>query len=162
MTSLNRVFLAGNLTRDPEVRYLPSGDPVADLRMAINRRYRTKQGEDREETVFVAVAAFARQAETCGQYLRKGSPILVEGRLRLEQWERDGQKQSRLSVVAERVHFLGPPRGGSGPQEYGDAPSGARREPPRPARETTPPRDEGPARDAAPADDLEDEDNIPF
>lgn len=156
MTSINRVFLAGNLTRDPEVRYLPSGDPVADLRLAVNRRYRTKQGEDREETVFVSVSAFGRQAETSGQYLRKGSPVLVEGRLRFDTWEKDGQKQSRLDVVAERVHFLGSPRGGSGGSEYGDAPSGPRREPARPEPRPA----EAPERPAG--DDLEDEDNIPF
>ncbi len=120
MASLNKVFLIGNLTRDPEVRYLPSGTAVADLRLAVNRKYKTQQGEDKEETCFVGVSAWGRQAETCGQYLSKGSPVLVEGRLRYEEWEKDGQKNNRLTVTAERVQFMGSPRRDAAP---GDAPS---------------------------------------
>lgn len=114
MASLNKVLLIGNLTRDPEVRYLPSGAAVADLRLAVSRKYKTNSGEMKEETCFVNVSAWGRTAETCGQYLSKGSPLLVEGRLKLDEWEKDGQKQSRLSVVAERVQFLSKgPGGGS-------------------------------------------------
>jgi single-strand DNA-binding protein len=145
MSSLNKVFLIGNLTRDPEVRYLPSGAAVADLRLAVNRKYKTQQGEDKEETCFVNVSAWGRQAETCGQYLTKGSPVLVEGRLRYEEWEKDGQKNSRISVTAERVQFMGSARSGGG----GGAPapeSQERREPP-----------------PAPAhDDAGDDDDLPF
>ncbi len=112
MASLNKVMLIGNLTRDPEVRYLPSGAAVADLRLAVSRKYKASSGEMKEETCFVNVSAWGRTAETCGQYLSKGSPLLVEGRLKLDEWEKDGQKQSRLSVVAERAQFL--PKGGSG------------------------------------------------
>ncbi len=119
MASLNKILLMGNLTRDPEVRYIPSGAAVADMRMAVNRRYKTQQGEDREETCFVNVSAWGRTAETCGQYLSKGSQVLVEGRLRYDEWEKEGQKQSRLSVVAERVQFLDSPRRA----QYGDAPN---------------------------------------
>lgn len=119
MASLNKVFLIGNLTRDPEVRYLPSGTAVSDLRMATTRKYRTQGGEDREETCFVTCTAFGRQAETCGEYLRKGSPLFVEGRLKYDEWEKDGQKHSRHVVVAERVQFLGAPKRG----EVGDAPA---------------------------------------
>lgn len=132
MASLNKVFLIGNLTRDPEVRYIPSGAAVADLRLAVNRKYKTQQGEDKEETCFVGVAAWGRQAETCGQYLSKGSPVLIEGRLRYEEWEKDGQKNNRLSVTAERVQFMGSPRrdavAGDAPEaserRSGDAPAG--------------------------------------
>lgn len=124
MASLNKVFLIGNLTRDPEVRYLPSGAAVADLRLASNRRYKTQQGDDKEETVYVNVSAWGRQAETCGQYLSKGSPVLVEGRLRYEEWEKDGQRNSRISITAERVQFMGSPKSST---EYGDSPA------PRPA-----------------------------
>jgi len=121
VVSLNRVFLAGNLTRDPEVRYTPSGTAVADLSLAVNRTY-TSGGERREETCFVNVVVWGRQAETCGQYLAKGSPVLVEGRLQLDQWQTDqGEKRSQLRVVAVRVQFLGRPRradfGGAPPEE---------------------------------------------
>jgi single-strand DNA-binding protein len=114
MADLNSVFLIGNLTRDPEVRYAPSGDAVADIQMAVNRKFRTKDGQDREEACFVGVVVWGRQAETCGQYLRKGSLVFVEGRLQYEQWEKDGQKNSRLRVRANRVQFLGSPRAGGG------------------------------------------------
>jgi single-strand DNA-binding protein len=113
MVSLNRVLLAGNLTRDPEVRYTPSGRAVSDLGMAINRRFRTSDGQDKEDTCFVDIVVWGRQAETCGEYLGKGSPALVEGRLQFDQWEKDGQKNSKLKVVADRVQFLGSPRSSS-------------------------------------------------
>ncbi len=145
MASMNKVFLIGNLTRDPEVRYLPSGAAVADLRLAVNRKYKTQQGEDKEETCFVAVSAWGRQAETCGQYLSKGSPILVEGRLRYEEWEKDGQKNNRLTVTAERVQFMGSPRRGA---VSGDAPDTGEH---RPASE---PAGGGSAPDSGDDDDL--------
>ena len=110
MVSLNRVLLGGNLTRDPEVRYTPSGKAVADLGLAVNRKYRTSDGQDREDTCFVDLVVWGRQAETCSEYLGKGSPVLVEGRLQFDQWEKDGQKNSKLKVVADRVQFLGSPR----------------------------------------------------
>lgn len=101
----------GNLTRDPEVRYTPKGTAVTDLAMAINTVYRTQEGDEKEEVTYVDVVTWGRQAETCGQYLTKGAPVLVEGRLQLDQWEdKDGQKKSRLRVRAERVQFLGRPR----------------------------------------------------
>ncbi len=148
MASLNKVFIIGNLTRDPEVRYLPSGAAVADIRLAANRRFKTQQGEDKEETCYVNVSAWGRQAETCGQYLSKGSPVLVEGRLRYEEWEKDGQKNSRISITAERVQFMGSPRSGS---EYGDSPaSGGDRAPS--------PNNQGGAPEGGAADD----DDLPF
>jgi single-strand DNA-binding protein len=149
MASLNRVFLIGNLTKDPEVRYLPSGKAVGDLRMAISRRYKTASGEDREETCYVSVVVWGRQAETCGQYLGKGSSLFVEGRLHYEEWEKDGQKNNRLRVVADRVQFMGAPKRA----EYSD---GAE---PAPVRAVA--REEGPA-DPLPAADGGDDDNLPF
>lgn len=106
MANLNRVFLIGNLTRDPEVRYIPSGKAVADLQMAINRRYKTATGEDREDTCFVGVVVWGRQAETSAEYLKKGSTVLIEGSLRYEQWETNGEKRNRIRVHADRVQFL--------------------------------------------------------
>ena len=106
MANLNRVFLIGNLTRDPEIRYIPSGKAVADLNIAINRKYRTTAGETKEETCYIGVVAWERQAETAGEYLKKGSAIMVEGSLRYEQWETNGEKKSRLRVNADRIQFL--------------------------------------------------------
>ena len=108
MASLNKVFLIGNLTRPPELRYTPSGTAVADVRLAVNRNYTTQGGEKREETCFLTVVVWSKQAEACGEYLDKGSPILVEGRLQTREWEgKDGQKRTVIEVVAERVQFLG-------------------------------------------------------
>ena len=108
MASLNKVFLIGNLTRPPELRYTPSGTAVADLRLAVNRNYTTQGGEKREETCFLTCVVWGKQAESCGEYLDKGSPIMVEGRLQTRDWEtKDGQKRSVVEVVAERVQFMG-------------------------------------------------------
>jgi len=107
MANLNRVFLIGNLTRDPELRYIPSGTAVATLGLATNRVYTTQDGERKEEVCFVDIVAWSKTAENCANYLSKGSPIFVEGRLQYDSWETDdGQKRSRLRVVADRVQFL--------------------------------------------------------
>jgi len=108
MNGLNRVLLIGNLTRDPVARATPGGMSVCELGLAVNRRYRTASGEDREEACFVDIDVFGKQAEQCGRYLRKGALVFVEGRLRLDQWEDRTTKQnrSRLKVTAERVQFL--------------------------------------------------------
>jgi single-strand DNA-binding protein len=105
---LNRVFLIGRLTRDPEIRYTPNGAAVANLRLAVNERRPSRTGQaPQDETLFVDVVVWGRSAEVVQQYLRKGRRILIEGRLRLETWEgRDGQRRSRYSVVASRVQFL--------------------------------------------------------
>ncbi|PYN05396.1 MAG: single-stranded DNA-binding protein [Candidatus Rokuibacteriota bacterium] len=108
MASLNKVFLIGNLTKQPELRYTPSGTAVADLRLAVNRNYTTQGGEKREEVCFLTVVVWGKQAESCGEYLDKGSPILVEGRLQTREWEaKDGGKRTVIEVVAERVQFMG-------------------------------------------------------
>ncbi len=109
MASFNKVILMGNLTRDPEMRYTPSGSPVASFGLAVNRRYR--QGdEQKEEVCFVDVSTFGRQAELAGEYLSKGRMVLIEGRLQYRTWEdQSGQRRNKLDVVAERVNFM--PRG---------------------------------------------------
>lgn len=113
--SLNRVFLIGNLTRDPELRYIPSGQAVATFTVAVNRAYTANTGEKKEDTSFIRVVVWARRAEVCNEYLRKGSPVFVEGRLQSRSWEaQDGSKRSSIEVVANNVQFLGRGTGGRG------------------------------------------------
>ena len=109
MANLNRVLLIGNLTRDPEVRYTPKGTAVAEIGLAVNRIYSGEDGEKKEETTFVDVTLWARQAEVAGQYLKKGRPVFIEGRLQLDTWDdkQTGQKRSRLRVVSENLQLLG-------------------------------------------------------
>ncbi len=109
MASFNKVILVGNLTRDPELRYTPKGMAIAKIGLAVNRVWRNEAGESKEEVTFVDVDAFGRQAETLAQYMKKGSPLLVEGRLKLDQWDdkQTGQKRSKLGVVVEGFQFLG-------------------------------------------------------
>ncbi|MFH1417453.1 MAG: single-stranded DNA-binding protein [Planctomycetota bacterium] len=152
MANFNKVILAGNLTRDPQLSYLPSGLPVCEFGMAINRKWKDKQtGEMREETCFVDCSAFGRQAETLNQYMGKGRPLLLEGRLKFHQWEsKEGQKRSKLSVVADTFQFLGGPPGGGG---GGGAPRSQSSTAGAPAREDSRP----------PIDDVsQDGDDIPF
>lgn len=111
MGSMNRVFLMGNLTRAPELRKTPSGIAVSDLGLAVNEKYRNKAGDLIDSVCFADIVVWGRQAETCGQYLGKGSPIIVEGRLQLDQWKTNsGENRSRLRIRAERVQFLSSPR----------------------------------------------------
>jgi single-strand DNA-binding protein len=125
--SLNKVILVGNLTRDPELKHLPKGTAVARLCLAINRRWRTEAGERRDETTFVDVETFGRTAENCAQYVAKGSAVLVEGRLKLEQWDdkATGQRRARLAVVGETVQFLSRREGekAAAPATDADAPA---------------------------------------
>ena len=112
MASLNKVFIMGNLTRDPELRYVPSGTAVATFTVAVNRVYTSQAGEKKEEVSFIKVVVWGRRAEVCGEYLSKGSPAFVEGRLQSRSWEtQDGQKRNTIEVIADNVQFL---RGGSG------------------------------------------------
>jgi len=162
MASYNKVLLMGNLTRDPEVKYTPKGTALANLGLAVNRRWTTETGEQKEEVTFVDVEVWGRQAETAGQYLAKGRPVFVEGRLKLDSWEdkESGQKRNKLKVVAERVQFLGAPSGG-GRGEFKDESPGDQA-PARPAarsgRPAAPPARDAGESDAPPAED----DNIPF
>ena len=108
MANLNKILLIGNLTKDPELRYTPQGTAVSNLRLAVNRKFKTKNQETKEEVCFVTVVVWDKQAETCNQYLHKGSPIFVEGRLQSRSWEdSSGQKRNTIEVRAERVQFLG-------------------------------------------------------
>lgn len=106
MASLNKVFLIGNLTRDPELRYTPNGTAVVSFGIAVNRVFRDSSGEKKEETCFVRVVTFGKQAESCNQYLTKGRLVFVEGRLQNRSWESDGHKHNTLDVIADRVQFL--------------------------------------------------------
>ena len=107
MPNLNKVMLMGNLTRDPELRYLPSNMAVVGLGLAVNRRWRNQQGEQQEETTFIDCEAFGKQAEVINQYLKKGRPVYLEGRLKLDQWQdRDGNNRSKLKVIVESFQFI--------------------------------------------------------
>jgi single-strand DNA-binding protein len=121
MASFNKVILLGNLTRDPEVRYTPKGSAVCDLGLAVNRQYTLDNGEKREEVTYVDVVLWARLAEIAGEYLKKGRPVFIEGRLQLDTWDdkQSGQKRSKLRVVGETMQLLGsrPTGGGAGSVE---------------------------------------------
>jgi len=151
MASFNKVILLGNLTRDPEVRYTPKGSAVADLGIAVNRQYTLENGEKREEVTFVDVTFWGRTAEVAGEYLKKGRPVFIEGRLQLDTWDdkQSGQKRSKLKVIGETMQMLGSPRSG-GAANGGD-------ESDRAARVGKP---SAPPKSAAPAE--ADEDEIPF
>src|SRR5213594_3249103 len=116
MANLNKVLLLGNVTRDPEVRYTPKGSAVCDLGIAVNRAYTTDSGEKREEVTFVDVTLWGRTAEVASEYLKKGRPVFIEGRLQMDSWDdkQTGQKRSRLRVVGESMQLLGGRPGGAG------------------------------------------------
>ena len=121
MANFNKVMLMGNLTRDPEIRYTPKGTAVAEIGLAINRYFSAESGEKREETTFVEVTLWGRTAEIAGEYLKKGRPVFIEGRLQLDTWEdkQSGQKRSKLRVVAEGMQLLGSRVGGGGGSRRG-------------------------------------------
>jgi single-strand DNA-binding protein len=156
MANFNKVILAGNLTRDPELRYTPKGTAIARIGMAINRTWKTETGESKEEVTFVDVDAFGRQAEVIAQYMKKGRPLLVEGRLRLDQWEdkTTHQKQSKLKVVLEAFSFIDS-RGGDGGGNAG----GESARPRQTAPAAAPAAAAEPAEAEAPAAE---EDDVPF
>lgn len=114
MASFNRVILVGNLTRDPELRFTPSNTPVTEIGLAVNDRRKNSSGEWVEETTFVDITLWGRTAEVATEYLNKGSSVLIEGRLKLDTWEKDGKKNSKLRVVGERMQMLGPRGSGGG------------------------------------------------
>ena len=154
MANLNKVFLIGNLTRDPELRYTPNGTAVVDLGMAINRRWTSQGGEKKEEVCYVNLEAWARSAEVISEYCSKGSPLFVEGRLRLNTWEgRDGQRRSKLRVVVDNFQLLGSPSG-----QRGGGASGAGKPAGRAAEADSKPEDTGDEADAQ----FRVDDDIPF
>lgn len=155
MPNLNKVMLIGNLTRDPEIKYTPKGTAVAQIGLAVNRVWSNDAGEKQEETTFVDVELWGRQAEIAGEYLRKGRPVFIEGRLKLDSWDdkQTGAKRSKMKVVGEQLQLLGSREGGSA---GGSADSGESRA--RPAAKAAPP----PARPPADPDLDAGEDDIPF
>ena len=157
MANFNKVLLMGNLTRDPEVRYTPKGTAIATIGLAVNRVWTTESGEKKEEVTFVDVDVWGRQAETIGQYMAKGRPIFIEGRLKLDQWDdkESGQKRSKLKVVCDQFHFLD--SGGNRPAqgEGASAPTASSR--PAASAPAAPPAPAEP--DEAPA---EPHDDVPF
>jgi len=154
MPNFNKVMLMGNLTRDPELRYTPSGTAVAKFGLAVNRRYRPQGGDQVEETCFVDITAFGRKAEVVSQYFSKGRPIFLEGRLHFDSWEsQDGQKRSKLDVVLENFEFIG----GRGGDQAGGQQGQARDQAPPPE---APPR-QRPQQPPPQRDDFADDD-IPF
>ena len=149
MASFNKVILLGNLTRDPEVRYTPKGSAVCDLGIAVNRSYTLDSGEKREEVTFVDVVLWSRLAEIAGEYLKKGRPVFIEGRLQLDTWDdkQSGQKRSKLRVIGETMQLIGgrPPGAGGGGESSDEGRS----------RKTAPPP-------KAPTANEPDDDEIPF
>lgn len=121
----NKVIMVGNLTRDPELRYTAQGTPVATLRLAVNTKYKSGD-ENKEETLFIDTVVWGKMAETCGQYLSKGRQVLIEGRLQERSWESDGQRKSKMEIVAREVKFLGGREGGGsqGGGSYGGSKGG--------------------------------------
>ena len=158
MPNLNKVMLMGNLTRDPEIKYTPKGTAIANFGIAVNRTYTPEGGEKREEVTFIDLEAWGRTAEVIGEYFKKGRPIFIEGRLKLDQWDdkQTGKKMSKLRVVVDTFEFLGSREGGpagaggGAPAPEGQSAPSARRAPSAPPR---PPAD--PDLDAQP-------DDIPF
>jgi single-strand DNA-binding protein len=114
MPSYNKVQLMGNLTRDPDLKYTQSGTAVVNVGIAVNRKWKSQSGEQKEEVCFVDLTAWGRTAEVMAQYLQKGSPLFVDGRLQLDQWESEGQKRSKLKVVIENMQFIGGKSDGGG------------------------------------------------
>lgn len=176
MANLNKVMLMGNLTRDPELKYLPSQTAVCDISIAVNRRWTDQEGQTKEEVTFVECSMFGKRGEVLAKYLKKGNPIYLEGRLKLDQWEaQDGSKRSKLRVVVENFEFLGGGRGGAGGggEEGGEGGGGyaprqpAARAPYRPAAGRPAPQQQAPQQDIdqMPPDDVPPpikDDDIPF
>ncbi len=164
MASYNRVILMGNLTRDPEVRYLPSGMAVCDMALAVNESYKNKEGELVEQTCFVDIVVWARQAETCGEYLRKGSPVMLDGRLQLDKWQtKEGEQRSKLRVRADRVQFLGSPKSSTSFDDTSAGPAQAAPGGNGQGKKDEAQEDEGPPPAAVQGGDLEeDDDDLPF
>ena len=155
MANLNKVFLMGNLTRDPQLSYTPSQTPVCELGLAVNRRWTAQDGQQKEEVTYVDCTSYGKQAETLSKYMKKGRPIFIEGRLKLDQWEaQDGAKRSKMRIVVEGFQFLGGPdsRGGDGGE--GGAPRYQPRTAPQGGRPSAPQNDDAPP----PVSD----DDIPF
>lgn len=163
MAYLNKVFLIGNLTRDPELRVTPKGTAICSFGLAVNRQYRDESGTARDETTFVDIEAWGKQGELVSKYLVKGNPCMVEGRLRFDSWEdkTSGQKRSKLKVVLDNVQFLSRAPGGGGAAGSGGEMGGGESFSEEPRASQPPPRSSSrpaPAPDSAPGL----EDDVPF
>ena len=162
MANLNKVMLIGNLTRDPELRHTPKGTAVAEIALAINRVWKDDQGQKQEDTTFVDVTLWGRQAEVAQQYLTKGNPVYIEGRLNLDTWDdkATGQKRSKLKVVGEVLQLLGskPSSSGGGYSERSQQSSSA----PSSSRPASSASGSPQGASAAPADEYQEDDDIPF
>lgn len=158
MANLNKVMLIGNLTRDPELRHTPKGTAVSEISMAINRVWNNDQGQKQEETTFVEVTLWGRQAELAQQYLTKGRPVYIEGRLNLDTWDdkETGKKRSKLRVIGENMQFLSSGTGAGGGGGAGSSERSSQASSPS-QRQSSP---QGAS--AAPADDYPEDDDIPF
>jgi single-strand DNA-binding protein len=156
MASFNKVIIAGNLTRDPELRYLPKGTAVAQFALAVSRKWKTESGENKEEVSFIDVDAFGRQAEVIAQYMRKGRPLLLEGRLKQDTWEdkTTHQKKSKLRVVLERFSFID----SKAPEGGAPASEAPRRPAAMPSAPSAPKPAEAPESEGPPIE----EDDVPF
>jgi single-strand DNA-binding protein len=161
MANLNKVMLIGNLTRDPELRHTPKGTAVSEISMAINRVWNNDQGQKQEETTFVEVTLWGRQAELAQQYLTKGRPVYIEGRLNLDTWDdkETGKKRSKLRVIGENMQFLSSGTsaggGGGGSSERSSQASS-------PSQRQSSPQGSPQGASAAPTDDYPEDDDIPF
>ena len=160
MANLNKVMLIGNLTRDPELRHTPKGTAVSEISMAINRVWNNDQGQKQEETTFVEVTLWGRQAELAQQYLVKGRPVYVEGRLQLDSWDdkETGKKRSKLRVIGENMQFLSSGTGAGGNSGGGNFSERPQQSSSSPQQRSGPPQ----GASAAPADEFQEEDDIPF
>lgn len=163
MLELNKVMLIGNLTRDPELSYIASGQALAKLGLAVSRRYKDRNGEMKEETAFVDLDAWGKTGEFCSQYLKKGRRVFVEGRLKYDSWEKDGVKRSKLSVSVERIQFADAKPSeqmAGGEESSGDIPPGDYPQSSAPSRPSAAPQrsaanpPSGPSESDATADDL--------
>ena len=165
MPNLNKVMLMGNLTRDPEIKYTPKGTAIANFGIAINRVFTPEGGEKREEVTFIDLEAWGRTAEVIGEYFKKGKPIFIEGRLKLDSWDdkTTGKKMSKLRVVVESFEFLGSREGGGGGGEGGGDSGGSSQS--APARSSAPPQRRPPASPPRPPADPDldvQADDVPF
>ena len=160
MANFNKVMLMGNLTRDPEIRYTPKGTAVCEIGLAINRYFSGESGDKREETTFVDVTLWGRTAEIAQEYLKKGRPVFIEGRLQLDSWEdkTSGQKRSKLRVVAEGMQLIGSRDGGGGGSSRGPSPD--EMEEPARGRSSSGAGRSTPPKNAPPPEP--DDDEIPF
>jgi len=164
MAYLNKVFLIGNLTRDPELRVTPKGTAICQFGLAVNRQFKDESGQTRDETSFIDIEAWGKQGELVSKYLTKGSPAMVEGRLKLDQWEdkQSGQKRSKLKVVLENVQFLSSGnRGGQGGGGEGGGEEGIDQTTPI-ERNSPPARNSGGGRKPAPPPTQDIDEDVPF